>query len=264
MRPLKLTLPLTLLLAFVCSACFAAYPYDSVAELMVKHGNHYNGGSGTLIAVSETQGLILTCKHVVEATGNTVKIHWSATGEISTGKVIKVGRNQDIALIVCPRPKGIRPVPVVLPITNRSGPITNAGYPGVKGVIEWQQGNIRSLTDTQLFYTCRPIPGMSGGATFDRHGNLVGVITHYQNNGGISSSGVEMIRFILDQGSSAITWDYPDVEQTSYIGHGDPTTLIPPQEDYEVFQFYIYLRYTGPLSNHWSTPLVDYKEELAA
>ena len=255
-----LTIPI-LLLALLATSCLGAYPYDSVAELMVKQGNGYNGGSGTLIAVSDTMGLILTCRHVVLTPGNIVKVHWAATGEITTGKVVKVGQTQDIALVICPRPRELRPVPHTMPTYGRR--IINAGYPGVKGVLEWQEGQIKSLTDSQVFYTCRPIPGMSGGVTFDKFGNLVGVITHYQPNGGISSSGVQMIKFIGEFLEKPVrVWDLPGCQCEEGILPGVLEQQITQPSDPYAFRLFLWFNYTGPASGSWSTPLYPLRYEL--
>lgn len=182
----------------------AAYPYDSICEILVESGTYpngdirYNGGTASLVAVAEDQALLLTCKHVAIWPGKAVLINWAATGEEGLGKVIAVGRNQDIAMVICPRPKGLRPIPIARASKVESGRITNVGFPGVTGSLEWQTGLIKEVTRFELIYNCRPIPGMSGGVTFDQFGNQIGVITFYHKfrpSGG-SSSGPEMIKFI--------------------------------------------------------------------
>lgn len=104
---------LSIVLLVSCTATvIAAYPYDSICEILVESGRGYSGGSATLIALSDDQALLLTCQHVAERAGKTVKINWAATGETMTGKVIRVAPNGlDAALIVCPRPEGLRAVP---------------------------------------------------------------------------------------------------------------------------------------------------------
>ncbi len=174
----------------------AAYPYDSVCEILFDAGPDYNGGSASLIAVSDTEALLLTCRHVAESVGGTVEIHWAATGEMSTGRVVAVGKRQDIALCICPRPKGLYPIPITLPSLETSGKITNAGFPGLTGTLEWQTGNLTKTGDSTISYDCRPIPGMSGGVTFDQYGNQIGIIIQYWRGGGVSSSGPDMFSFI--------------------------------------------------------------------
>ena len=189
MRPL-----LTVLFCLIASVSLAAYPYDAVCDITVGR----TGGSGTIIAVSETQALVLSCKHVIRRPGRYVKAYWPNVpgGFTSYGWSIDVGGTQDIAAFITQRPPGVRPVRVQLPRID-SGPFTNVGFPSGGAGLEWQQGKFGSLSHSEFYYTvARPVPGMSGGATFDRFGNLVGVIVRYGNSGGVSTSGSEMMEFV--------------------------------------------------------------------
>lgn len=185
---------LTILFSLIGSVSLAAYPYDAVCEIQV--GRY--GGSGTIIAVSETQALVLSCEHVVKSPGRRVKAYWPNVpgGFTSYGKSIAVGGSQDIAAFITQRPPGVRPVVVRLPRWD-TGPFTNVGFPRGRGSLEWQQGKYRKLTSTRLYYTvARPVSGMSGGATFDRFGSLVGVIIQHRKYGGVSTSGRKMMEFL--------------------------------------------------------------------
>lgn len=207
---------------YICASAFAAYPYDSICQVI----SGRSGGSATLVAVSDTHALLLTCQHVVHKAGNNVYIHFTSTGEKLHGIVVEVGKNGfDIALVLCPRPKGLRPVPVTLPNWRDTGCITNAGYPGLTGTLEWQTGELRSLGTDVMTYTCRPIPGMSGGATFDQYGNLVGVITRYARRFGQSSSGPDMINFL----SKYVQETKPSSFKSSFPSYQDPVPAGPPE-----------------------------------
>ena len=238
---------------------WGAYPYDSVAEIAAPSGDGgFSGGSATLIAVSENHALLLTCWHVVERAGNTIDVNWAATGEIGQGTVLRVDSEQDIALCVCNRPKGLRPVPVTEPDKIKSGRLTNAGFPGLSGILEWQTGEIVSITDMRLFYTCRPVPGMSGGATFDKYGNLVGVITHYQLDGGISASGNRMMRFIRDTLRGKSGWKREPAQFVAEIAQADGVKKNEaPQDSFAEFEWHVWLNYTGLYPNPQTSPLID-------
>ncbi len=237
------------------------YPYSAVCEIAVEENGGYNGGSATLIAVSDDQALLLTCWHVVVKADNVVHIHWSATGEVSKGRVLKVDSEQDIAMVICPRPQGLRPVPVTLPDKQTSGTLTNVGFPGLSGYPEWQQGTIKSLDNQRLYYTCRPVPGMSGGCTFDQWGNQVGVITHYQVDGGISASGVDMITFVgqFVPSSVGVSWDVPvaqtEVPIADVVVHKKNEA---PQEEYVDFEDYVWLNHVSPLAPIPTSPLIGH------
>jgi len=247
----------TIALLLLPTNLLAAYPYDSVAEVLVESGNHYNGGSATLIAVSGDQALILSCKHVAEEAGRDIEVHWAATGEQSKGKVLLVGEDQDIAMCICPRPKGIRPVPVTSAGVGQY--IVNAGFPGLTGTLEWQQGKILTTGVSEMTYTCRPIPGMSGGATFDRYGNQVGVIIAYSLDCGISSAGDDMRSFINHfVQTSDVTWQFPALGK-ELITCGPASQDVNAPEDFAEFLNFLYDRYVGPDAIPSTSPLLDGK-----
>ena len=231
----------------------AAYPYDSVCEVAVPNGRQMNAGSATLIAVTEDKALLLTCQHVVLSVGKTVHVNWAATGETSRGKVVAIGKNGlDIALIVCPRPEGLEPVPVASFDPRKDEPILNIGYPGVQGFVAWQMGTVISLNTTDLRYTCRPISGMSGGATLDMYGNLVGVIQYYNPKGGGSTGGRKMLEFLRDYIlSGKVKWvaDHP---QHEVVAPTPPEAIeLKAPEEWRAFLIYLYTEYDdGPLA-YW-------------
>jgi hypothetical protein len=182
-----------------------------VAEIAVKKGARFNGGSATLIAVSETQGLLLTCQHVVLAKDKEVFIRYR-NGTKSRGKVYSLAPNGlDAALVICPRPEGINPVPVVQPSSNSGQTIINCGYPGNDHVLRWQRGTTTSQNSVELRYDVRPIPGMSGGATFDEYGNLIAVVQFYNRRGGGSTGGSGLRSYLAAfiKSNAKVAWGGP-------------------------------------------------------
>jgi len=247
---------LVVLCLCVSSNVDAAYPYDSICEIVVSSGSQYSGGSATLIAVSKNRALLLTCKHVVLKAGKKVYVHWAATSETSEGRVLRVGKKQDIAICIVPRPKGLRPIPIRLPKVGES--IINAGFPGMTGTLEWQTGKILSRSNSEITYNVRPIPGMSGGATFDAFGNQVGIITYYQTfgTGGGSASGVEMIKFIRNfvqyssrHAKKRVNWCLPRLQLTRRI------TLAPTENEIRAPKLYSeFVDYVNKTYNAYAEP----------
>lgn len=239
------------LVLIVPSFADAAYPYDSIAEILFDRGdefNEYNGGSASLIAVSDTEALLLTCSHVAEEVGGEIRVHWAATGEMSVGRVVATGGRQDIALCICPRPKGLYPIPLTLAGLYSSGRITNAGFPGLTGTLEWQTGELTAVRDSTIVYDCRPIPGMSGGVTFDQYGNQIGVIIQYGARGGVSSSGPDMFLFVRGylQEHKAV-WLAGFLFNDSLEGH-DSDFQMQDYSDYDEFSDYVWDEITGPFT----------------
>ena len=231
---------LVLALLIPCSTSWAVWPYDSVCEITADAEDGNVGGSATLIAVSETQALILTCKHVVMHVDNHIMVYWAVTGERTIGRVVAVGTG-DIAMCLCPRPKGLRPVPVRMPELSCGQFIVNVGFPDHQGVMEWQTGTTTGVDWNVLEYTCRPIPGMSGGATFDQYGNLVGVIQYYYRNGGGSTSSISMMDFVEQFVKTAeAAWTVPESQVTVDLESTPPeVNKIDVPEDWPGFQRYI-------------------------
>jgi hypothetical protein len=209
----------------------------------------FSSGSATLIAVSEDQALLLTCQHVVRNKGKKAFVHWAATGETGEGKVVRIGSNGlDVALVVVPRPKGLRAIPVTSANGCVDEYIINAGYPGVTGTLEWQKGKVKYLENHQVIYTCRPISGMSGGATFDKYGNQVGVIQFYRRTGGGSTSGPALMSFLAKfiQDNSKTGWYGPAHQREVDIPDAPASQLITAPAKWNDFLDFIVKEYNAP------------------
>lgn len=234
-----------LLILLPCTILQAAYPYDSICEVRIGK----SGGSGTLIAVSQRQALILSCQHVTGRVGRTVRVNWSATGEKSNGKVFAVGSGGlDIALIVCPKPTGLQPVPVTIPSWASTKKIINAGFPGLDDRLEWQTGRVIGIDVDELRYSCRPVPGMSGGATLDQNGNLVGVITRYGPRYGISTSGTAMMSFVgkFMKTTKVETWKAGIIDYSDVVPDGPEDAVIVTPKDWNKFLDHVFEEYILP------------------
>lgn len=168
-------------LALGCvSPVLAAYPAASVCELRVQMPGRYEQGSGTLIGVAGDKGLVLTAGHVPESVGRHLRVMWRMAGvEESDGVCVAVtDTNADLALIVCPRPRGLRPVPIV-PFDESKSPWTSMGFRDSKF---WTVDATHcDYKGGRMYLNGTYKHGMSGGPTFDRDGNLVGVVSAIDN-----------------------------------------------------------------------------------
>lgn len=154
-----------------------------------------SGGSGTLIATADEYGLVLCVKHVCVVAGRPATCQWGP--QKTTGYVLAVHPDADVALILVKRPVGIKPVPVTLPKAE-NGPFYMVGYPGYdREHLRYQKGDFIDLDEDTLTVTCRPEPGMSGGATFDSKGRVVGTVSAYGPRVGYAGSGSDMINLVL-------------------------------------------------------------------
>lgn len=158
------------------SPVLAAYPADSVCEIRVLMSGGYEQGSGTLIGVTVDKGVILTAGHVAIREGQKSTILWRMQGnQKSEGVTLAVtDTTADQGLIVCDRPKDIRPVPVAA-FDDKCGPWLSLGY---------RDGKFWTATATGCNYNKNRmelntpyVHGMSGGPTLDNRGFLVGVVS---------------------------------------------------------------------------------------
>ena len=172
------------------------YPYSSVGTVAVPSLGWY--GSGTLIErLPDGRCLVLTNQHVVKEAGRKVKLHFPAAGDTVQGVVVAADARIDAALVLCGPLPDTYPVKVALPQKSDYGYV-NVGFPSYgREHPEIQAGRLRSVySDAEFTYWARPFPGMSGGATFNSRGELVGVVRAYTPEYGISVGGPDLLRFI--------------------------------------------------------------------
>lgn len=168
-------------------------PYRAVCELRVGGVK----GSGTLIYRRQDYGVVLSCRHVCQMEGLPVVLRWGAAGnQITSGRVLKVvpgaSFNDDLALVECGAPRGVRPVRIGSPcLSDRTW--VSIGYRNGMRMAVASEGRMQS----NMFVTDSPfVKGMSGGPTFDRYGRLIGVVVASDFvNTGVSCDGPLMRAF---------------------------------------------------------------------
>ena len=154
-------------------------PHPAVARVAAPGRGSISYGSGTLVAVNEKHGLVVTNWHVVNEAVGPVIITFP-DGFRSTGTVQKVNRDWDLAAIALWRPP-VEPVTVATTSPQPGEVLTIAGYGA---------GNYRSASGrcTQYVAPGQNLPfemvelaasarqGDSGGPIFNGRGELAGVL----------------------------------------------------------------------------------------
>lgn len=163
----------------------AAHPYDAVAR--VSPPGKTWGGSGVLIYKSGDKGIVITNAHVT-AGGDTYDIVWGE--ETRTGVVVGFYPQYDLAYLIVEDPP-VKPAKLGF----RDSHVVFAGYPHYERTkLHWQYGNIEVEGFPETKWRNAPVPGMSGGAVFDRKdGDLCGIIRGCKDCYGYGLSDVVVI-----------------------------------------------------------------------
>lgn len=160
-----------LVVAFLASTCQAAHPYDSVGRIGPPGKSIDCGGSCVLVAKRGDEGLVVTSGHVCPR-ASTFEIYWPAVGETQAAKTVAVLKSPDLAFLVVHNP----PVEAAR-VGLRDGNVVFTGFPAYdRANLHWQSGRVIYETHKELCWENSLVPGMSGGAVFDRvDGDLCGI-----------------------------------------------------------------------------------------
>jgi serine protease Do len=178
----------TIVLLGVCNSLSAApiptgtgvKPHPAVCRIIVpqKDGTAY--GSGTLIDVKGTHGMVITNWHVVrDAAGEIIVVFPS--GFRSAGKVIKQDRDWDLAALMIWQPQGVKPVPLASQAPRPGQPLTIAGYGS--GTYRAAEGRCTQYVSPGMHHPFEMVEmsaparnGDSGGPILNNDGQLAGVL----------------------------------------------------------------------------------------
>lgn len=190
-----ITLTLFAVLFLLTTTATGEYPYDSVCRVEA-------GGSGVLIYVADGKGLVVTNAHVMPNKSETV-CYWPAAKAKRKALVVGYHPEVDLCFMVIDKP----PV-AAAEIGIRDSHVVFTGFPHYdRNNLHWQYGNVVNEDTVKVFFQNQPVPGMSGGAIFDRKdGDLCG-ITEGQK-GGSKTIGVG----ITDTALAFAANPYRDVE----------------------------------------------------
>ncbi len=136
-------------------------------------------GSGTLVGVSDTNGIILTNWHVVRDRVGEVRVRFP-NGASYVATILATDKTWDLAALAIPRPN-IHPVAISDRIPEIGDPLTIAGYGG--GTYRQSSGRMLQYCapgmkepEDILEVTTPSRSGDSGGPIFHGDGTLAGVL----------------------------------------------------------------------------------------
>ena len=179
----------TLLFLAVCISAHAqefAHPYASVGEITASYGNQSSLGSGTLIGVirEEDRGVVATCAHLFRD-GQPQEIVVAFPSGAHRAIIHRIDMDQDLCLLLITAPD-CQPVKIGPPTQE----MMIAGYGGRKGLMV-QAGRIGEFYSGGRFRQvagAQARSGDSGGAVFNKYGELSSVLWGANTEGTMASS----------------------------------------------------------------------------
>ena len=155
--------------------------HPAVARLDVDGGGGviYHG-TGTLVGVSSTHGIVLTNWHVVRDRVGEVTVRFP-NGESFLARILKEDKTWDLAALAIQPPSDIHPVALSDRVPELGDPLTIAGYGGgsyrqsTGRMLQFCAPNMTDPTDI-LEVTTPARSGDSGGPIFHGDGTLAGVL----------------------------------------------------------------------------------------
>lgn len=167
----------------------APAPRAAIARVIAAHGRYRHAGTGTLVRVSGTAGIVLTNWHVVDERDGGVTVTWP-DGTEAPARVLAADRQWDLAALAVPRPAGVEPVPIAAAAPRIGERLTIAGYGS--GVYREQAGEVTQYmsparSNVRQFLEIRAAArnGDSGGPMLTADGELAGVL--WGSTGGLTA-----------------------------------------------------------------------------
>ena len=163
----------------VCAAPRRQVAHPAVVRVIASERGGTSYGSGTLVGIGQSHGLVITNWHVVrDATGPIIVVF--PDGFQSAAAVMKVDRDWDLAALAIWRPN-VRPVALATAAPRPGETLTIAGYgPGwfraVSGNCTQYVAPGSNMPFEMVELTADARNGDSGGPILNRRGELAGVL----------------------------------------------------------------------------------------
>jgi S1-C subfamily serine protease len=165
--------------AWAQSAPAEPAPHPAIVRIIAPERNGVSYGSGALVAVNETYGLVVTNWHVVRDAAGVVGVAFP-NGFYSAATVLKVDRDWDLAALAIWRPN-VAPLPVATQAPRPGERLTIAGYGS--GWFRAVSGRCTQYVSPGLNYPFEMIElsaparnGDSGGPILNDRGEIAGVL----------------------------------------------------------------------------------------
>lgn len=183
-------------------------PHPAVVRIVAPEGGGTSIGSGVLVDVNATQGLVLTNWHVIRGATSAVLVQFP-DGFQTAGRVIRHDEPWDLAAVAIWRPRAV-PVPIAPQPPVIGEPLTIAGYG--KGPFRAEAGPCTQylapgtgypLEFVELAATARQ--GDSGGPILNARGELAGILFGRAEGRTIGACSTRVQAFLAGIGSRGLT-----------------------------------------------------------
>lgn len=182
-------------------------PRPAVCRVVGSGGPSLVAGSGVLVRVSGTQGLVLTAWHVVRGNRDAIEVTFPE-GVTLPAKVVAWDQDWDLAALAISRPEA-DPVAIAAKAPRKGEPLTCAGY-GQVGVYRELTGAVTDFGSptpqhpeqfVEVEGTARS--GDSGGPIFDERGEVAGILFGQARGKTIGSCSTRLHLFLAEAGKKA-------------------------------------------------------------
>lgn len=201
--------------------------HPAVARIVAPAEGSVSYGSGTLVYVDDSVGIVITNWHVVNEATGPISVHFP-DGFYSLGSVQQVDQDWDLAAIAIRKPN-VTPVTLASQAPRPGEVLTIAGY---------GSGNYRAASGrcTQYVAPGTSFPyemvevavsarqGDSGGPIFNEQGELAGVLFG-EGHGRTSGSYCGRVRWFL----TSVIRDSPGVSNIASNNGTSPLRPVPPR-----------------------------------
>jgi len=176
-------------------------PHPAVVRVIVAEKGGASFGSGALVAVHESNGLVATNWHVVCEAAGPVSVTFPG-GFRSQATVLAANRDWDLAALLIERPPGVEPIPLAIAPPRPGDVLWIAGYG--QGAYRASAGRCtqyvapgRNLPFEMVELSAAARKGDSGGPILNAQGELAGVLFG-TGRGRTAGSYCGRVRWFLD------------------------------------------------------------------
>lgn len=177
-------------------------PRPSVCRVVSSSGSSIAAGSGVLVRVSGTSGLVLTAYHVIRENRANLEVTFPE-GVTTPARLVAFDQDWDLAALSVGRPEAA-PIPIAAKAPRRGERLTIAGY-GPVGVYREQTGKVTDYGSPTREHPAQFVElegaarqGDSGGPIFDQAGELAGILFGTSRGRTVGSCSTRLSLFLAE------------------------------------------------------------------